>query len=88
MSDAAGEPVRLVDQDVQVIHVLNLQRAVQSAIDLAAHVVADERPGGPSSLEETISLRADQRILRHVLAGDMMAMVGFRDIAVHGYREF
>lgn len=37
----------LDDPDVQDIFVLNLQRAVQAAIDLAAHQVADEKIGLP-----------------------------------------
>lgn len=81
------DPARLEDQDVQDIYVLNLQRAVQSAIDLAAHVVADDNLGIPSSLKETFSLLEDQGVLDHVLAGEMMAMVGFRNIAVHEYQE-
>ena len=38
-------PERLDDLDVQDIFVLNLQRAIQSAIDLAAHIVAFEGLG-------------------------------------------
>ncbi len=44
------EADRLADINVQDIFVLNLQRAVQSAIDLAAHLVATEGLGLPTSI--------------------------------------
>ncbi|NKQ36954.1 MAG: hypothetical protein HF973_15250 [Chloroflexi bacterium] len=43
-------PGALDEFDAQDIFVLNLQRAVQAAIDLAAHVVASEELGLPDSL--------------------------------------
>jgi len=36
------DPESLESLDIQEIVILNLQRAIQSAIDLAAHVVAEE----------------------------------------------
>jgi len=77
---------RLENEDVRDIYVLNLQRAVQSAIDLAGHVVSDEGLGLPSSLKETFSLLQGHGIVQEDLAKRMMAMVGFRNIAVHEYR--
>jgi len=80
------DPASLDDLDIQEIFVLNLQRATQSAIDLAAHIVADEGLGLPRSLKENFRLLAKAGILSDDVAGRMEAMVGFRNIAVHEYQ--
>jgi uncharacterized protein YutE (UPF0331/DUF86 family) len=41
---------RLDEIDAQEIFVLNLQRAIQSAIDLATHIVASEGLGIPDTI--------------------------------------
>lgn len=77
----------LDDVDVQDIFVLNLLRAVQGAIDLAAHIIADEGLGFPESLRGHFTLLKEADILDGNLAGKMEAMVGFRNIAVHEYQR-
>ena len=42
--------------DVDYITALNLQRAVQAAIDLATHVVAAEGYGNPDSMADAFTL--------------------------------
>lgn len=81
------DPARLEDIDVQDIFVLNLQRAIQSAIDLAAHSVADGGLGLPTVIKENFSLLKDAKILEASLADRMARMVGFRNIAVHDYQN-
>lgn len=81
------DPHKLEDIDVQDIFVLNLQRAVQSAIDLAAHVIAAENLGLPTSLKENFVLLQQNAILSTELSNHMIAMVGFRNIAVHDYQS-
>jgi len=82
-----GNPASLADLDVQDIFVLNLQRAVQSSIDLAAHVVAEEGLGLPSELHENFSLLEKAGVLGGDLPQRLKRMVGFRNIAVHEYSE-
>ena len=81
----AGDTGRLSDLDVADITVLNLQRAAQAAIDLAAHVVASEGIGLPSTLAESFTMLERQGLLEAGLAAAMRSMVGFRNIAVHAY---
>lgn len=81
------DPATLDDFDKQDIFVLNLQRAAQSAIDLAAHVVAAEGLGLPGSLKEHFLLLEQAGILSSQLTRKMVAMVGFRNIAVHNYQD-
>lgn len=76
----------LHDLDVQDIVVVNLQRAVQTAIDLAAHVVAGKRLGIPNTLKETFEILENNSLLSKDVALQMTKMVGFRNIAVHDYR--
>ena len=82
---ASGTPNLLNDMDVQDIIVLNLQRAVQSAIDLAAHVVSDEGLGLPDEIRDNFVILQKAEILSKELATKMKNMVGFRNIAVHDY---
>lgn len=82
-----GDPETLQDIDIQDIFILNLQRAIQSAIDLAAHIVADEGLGMPESLRENFSLLQKAGILTSELSNRLGRMVGFRNIAVHEYQN-
>ncbi len=77
----------LEPMDVQDIVVVNLQRAVQAMIDLAAHVVATEGLGLPDSLGGTFTLLERERLLDPVLADRMRKMTGFRNVVVHEYRR-
>ena len=81
------DPATLDGFDTQDIFVLNLQRAVQAAIDLAAHVVASKELGLPDSLRANFTLLEHAGILEPRLAAKMEAMVGFRNIAVYNYQK-
>lgn len=82
-----GTSESLNDPDIQDIFVLNLQRAVQAAIDLAAHLVADEKIGLPTNLKENFTLLESRQIIDAPLSKRLQAMVGFRNIAVHDYQQ-
>lgn len=81
-----GEPASVHQIDVQEIVVLNLQRAVQSALDLAAHVISGRDWGLPDSLKQHFTVLEQQGVLDAGLAGRLRAMTGFRNIAVHNYQ--
>ena len=87
IKDVTGlDPTKLDDLDTQDIFTLNLQRAVQATIDLAAHVVGAEGLGLPRDLRENFRLLANNAIIPHELCVRMEKMVGFRNIAVHEYQ--
>lgn len=73
--------------DVDDITALNLQRAIQAAIDLAVHVVASEGYGTPDSTADAFMLLERHGILDPSLAGRLRRMVGFRNIAIHEYKS-
>lgn len=81
------DPARLDDIDAQDIFILNLQRAIQASLDLAAHVVASEGLGLPERARESFSLLKNAGIIEAEAASMMEKMTGFRNIAVHDYQS-
>ncbi|MEI8358695.1 MAG: DUF86 domain-containing protein [Deltaproteobacteria bacterium] len=80
-----GDPEAVNDLDVEEIVVLNLQRAIQATIDLAAHVIAGRNWGLPDSLRAHFRILVDHRVIDPALGSRLEAMVGFRNIAVYEY---
>ncbi len=79
-------PNSLEDMDKQDIFVLNLQRAVQAAIDLATHIIASEGLGLSDTIRDNIKLLKNGGIINEELTHKMESMVGFRNIAIHDYQ--
>ncbi len=73
--------------DAEEIVLLNLQRAIQAALDMAQHVVTTERYGLPDSLGATFDLLAEREIVTAELARRLKGMAGFRNVLVHQYKE-
>jgi len=73
----------LTHQDAAI---LNLQRACESAIDMAQHIVRVKRLGLSSTSGESFSLLATAGWIPHDLGSRMRQMTGFRNIAVHNYQ--
>jgi uncharacterized protein YutE (UPF0331/DUF86 family) len=67
--------------------ILNIQRACETAIDLAMHEIRLRRLGIPQDSRDAFSLLLKEGLISKDLAEKMMAMVGFRNIAVHDYQE-
>lgn len=66
--------------------ILNLQRASQTAIDMAAHLIRKKFLAVPQESAELFSILEKNKILTPELAKKMRHMVGFRNIAVHEYQ--
>jgi len=75
------------DPDLQDIIALNLQRAVQPCVNLAAHVIADTDARPPSTMAENFEILQDLKVLSPPLAERITKSVGFRNIAVHSYQR-
>ncbi|MBN1242879.1 MAG: DUF86 domain-containing protein [Spirochaetales bacterium] len=65
---------------------LNIERACQAVIDLAFHVVAKDRLGMPQTSADAFSLMARAGYIDASVTKGMVAMTGFRNIAVHEYQ--
>lgn len=82
----AGNDQNLVEnQTKQDAMVLNLQRACETAIDLAMYVVSRRKLGVPQDSRDAFALLQTAGILPADLATRMQKMVGFRNVAVHEY---
>ncbi len=86
--DYGGDPERLSsDITRQDAIVLNVQRACQAAIDLATHLVRIHRLGVPQDSREAFDLLSEAGLVRPDLAASLKRMVGFRNVAIHDYRQ-
>lgn len=63
-----------------------LQIAIQAAIDVASHIVSDERLGEPTSLKNTFELLVRAGWLDQAALPSLAAMAGFHNIVVHAYQ--
>ncbi len=77
----------LEDNDLQDVICLNLERAVQISVDLAAHIVAESDLPAPGSMSESFDQLRKLNVIPEELAIRMKKAVGFRNIAVHAYQE-
>ena len=64
-----------------------LQIAIQAALNVASHVVSDERLGEPKSNRDLFALLAQAGWLDGALRDALSRMAGFRNILVHGYDD-
>ena len=67
--------------------ILNIQRACEAALDMGQHLIRRERLGLPQSARDVFALLADNGWIELERADVLKRMVGFRNIAVHDYRE-
>lgn len=74
----------IVHQDALL---LNLQRACQTVIDMAMHIVKEKQLGTPNTTSEVFEILYEQKLISIELFESMRSMVGFRNIMVHDYTE-
>jgi uncharacterized protein YutE (UPF0331/DUF86 family) len=75
------------DYDLQDIISVNLERAVQLCVDIAAHVIADSDEKAPSSMADSFDILHRLGIIPETLSGRLKKAVGFRNVAVHEYEK-
>ena len=73
--------------DAQDAAILNLIRMWELTIDIANLIVRRDKLGIPTSSAESFELLRQSKRIDRKLTSAMTAMVGFRNIAVHQYRE-
>jgi uncharacterized protein YutE (UPF0331/DUF86 family) len=64
-----------------------LQIAIQAALDVASHIVSDNRLGEPRTNRDLFDLLGRHGWLSPALVGVLRDMGGFRNVLVHGYAE-
>lgn len=73
--------------DLQDIISVNLERAVQQAVDIAALVLADQNQPAPLTMAEGFDQLKNLGILSESTATRMKKAVGFRNLLVHEYEK-
>jgi uncharacterized protein YutE (UPF0331/DUF86 family) len=73
--------------DLQDIVSLNLQRLIQTAVDLAADIVAELDERTPQSMAETFKVLARKNIIPEEIAQSLVKSVGLRNALVLDYDE-
>lgn len=76
-----------IDDDVREERFIEhtLQLAVQVTIDVASHVVSDQRLGEPRTNQELFDLLARAHWIPSELSRPLRAAAGLRNVLVHGY---
>ena len=64
-----------------------LQLAIQATLDVASHIVSDERLGEPATNRELFDRLAAGGWISRDLAARLGDMAGFRNVLVHGYQD-
>ena len=67
--------------------ILNLQRACELATDIAMYIVSSRKLGLPQSKKDAFELLLKNGIISDDTFKNMKGMIGFRNIAVHSYKE-
>lgn len=74
------------DQMRQDAIAMNLQRACESAIDIANHLIRTRKLGLPQDSRDAFDLLKQGGIIDEEMNSVLKSMVGFRNILVHEYR--
>ena len=82
-----NNPENLDDYRKMDMIVLNLQRACEAVLDLAVYIVSTRKLGLPQTKREAFILLEENNIIDSKMSRNMQGMVGFRNIAVHDYKE-
>ncbi len=83
---AAGPGIR-TDYNLQDAAILNVIRACDTAIDLANMAIRRRRLGVPNESRDSFAALVRENIIEPNLGDRLKKMVGFRNLAVHQYRE-
>ena len=75
------------DYDIQDIISLNLERAVQISVDIAAHILSATEISTPATMSEVFLALSEVDVITVELAERLRKAVGFRNISVHEYEK-
>ena len=71
------------DKRNMVLHAMLI--SIQSAIDIANHIIADKGLRKPSTYRESFEILSEERLIPKVLSDRLSDLAGFRNILVHIY---
>ena len=73
--------------DLQDIIVLNLERAIQTSVDIGLHIISDLEVPVPETMAQTFESLKNAGCLDSATTERMAKSVGFRNTAVHAYQK-
>jgi len=73
--------------DLQDILSINIERAVQACVDIAAIVISDSNYPYPSTMGEAFEILEKMKVIDGDLKIKLQNAVGFRNILVHDYTK-
>ena len=85
--EACHRSIKSAEYNVQDSIILNLQRACENSIDISNQLIREFKLGLPKTSRESIEILLTQKVISEVLAGTLIQMIGFRNIAVHDYQN-
>ena len=77
----------LADVDAQDIVCLNIERAVQSCVDIAAHIISYNNLPSSGSMASAFQVLSDSGIITLENALKIKKAVGLRNLLVHQYKQ-
>lgn len=84
---ARGRDAFLAAEGLRAQAERHLQVAIQAAIDVAVHVVAEETGATPETYGQAFELLGAAGALDDDLAADLRRAAGLRNVLVHGYLD-
>jgi len=75
------------DYDLQDIISLNLGRAIQISVDIAAHILSTKDTSTPATMGEAFTALSEVDVISAELAERLRKAVGFRNISVNEYEK-
>jgi uncharacterized protein YutE (UPF0331/DUF86 family) len=82
-----GEAELIGDPILQAAAIRYIQVGIEAILDTANHIIARQGLGLPKSYRESLELLTQEGILPGEKGEDFVAMVGFRNRAVHLYQQ-
>ncbi|MGH2707010.1 MAG: type VII toxin-antitoxin system HepT family RNase toxin [Actinomycetota bacterium] len=82
-----GEAAFLADEGLQAQVERHLHLAIQSAIDIAFHILAEDSPLTPEDYASSFRLLARIGVIDEDLSRRLESAAGLRDILVHDYLD-
>lgn len=73
--------------DLQDIISINLERAVQTCVNLASHLLAENNGPTPVTMAQSFTLLADKKIISEEVSSALVKSVGLRNLLVHEYSK-
>lgn len=83
-----GESDLLENDDIQDLLTFRLQQGVETAIDIATHIIAGLSLPRKETAKDALLLLGKEKIIGGELAEKMGKSTDFRNRVVHGYNDF